>query len=72
MKHLKTTTVYLKSGYIITIQTLGKKMSHIEITDSRVYPDEDERSNEIWRRHGLLILINDYNKVKELIKAFEL
>ena len=72
MKGLKTTIVHLKSGYTITVQTLGKKVSHIEITDSRIYPDEDERSNEIWRRHGLLIPINDYNKVKELIKAFEL
>lgn len=72
-KELKTERIYLRSGYEITIQMLGDgdKVSHFQITDSRIYPDEDERSEERWRRDGLLIPINSKKKVKEIIKALK-
>ena len=72
-KELKTKSVYTISGFTITVQMIGNgnKVSHLEITDSRIYPDEDERSNERWRRDGLLIPINSKKKLKELRKALK-
>ena len=72
-KELKTKSVYTISGFIITVQMIGNgdKVSHLEITDSKIYPDEDERSNERWRRDGLLIPINSKKKLKELRKALK-
>ena len=72
-KELKTVSVHTISGFTITVQMIGDgdKVSHLEITDNKIYPDEDERSGEIWRRHGLLIPINSKNKLKELRKALK-
>ena len=72
-KELKTVSVHTISGFTITIQMMGNgdKVSHLEITDNKIYPDEDERSNEHWRRYGLLIPINSKKKLKELRKALK-
>ena len=70
---LKTKHIHLSSGFTITIQMMGNgdKVSHLEITDNKIYPDEDERSSERWRRNGLLIPINSKKKLKELRKALK-
>lgn len=47
-------------------------ISHLIITDSNLYPDEDSRSEEYWRHNGLLIPINDDYDLKELSKLFKL
>ena len=72
-KELKTKHIHLSSGFTITIQMIGNgdKVSHLEITDNKIYPDEDERSSEHWRRNGLLIPINSKKKLKELRKALK-
>lgn len=72
-KELKTKRIYLASGYEITIQMLGSgdKLSHFQITDSRIFPDEDERSEESWRRNGLTIPINSKKAIKEIRKALK-
>ena len=72
-KELKTKHIHTSSGFTITIQMIGDgdKVSHLEITDNTIYPDEDERSNEHWRRYGLLIPINSKKKLKELRKALK-
>jgi hypothetical protein len=72
-KEFKTKSVYTVGGFTITVQILGDgdKLSHLEITDSKIYPDEDERSTEFWRRNGLLIPINSKKKLKELRKALK-
>ena len=72
-KELKTKSVHTISGFKITVQMMGDggKVSHLEIVDNKIYPDEDERSTERWRRHGLLIPINSKKKLKELRKALK-
>ena len=72
-KELKTMSVHTISGFTITVQMMGNgdKVSHLEITDNKIYPDEDERGSEHWRRNGLLIPINSKKKLKELRKALK-
>lgn len=62
---------YLKSGYEVLFQRFGEKASHIYIFDSKIYPDEDSRSEERWRRDGLIIPINNDEDIKKLKKLFK-
>ena len=67
-----TKSVYLNTGYEITFQRLSNKISHLVITDNKIYPDEDSRSEEVWRKQGLIIPLNsdeNINKVLELLNG---
>jgi hypothetical protein len=70
MKKLITKEVYTKSGYIFTVQKVGK-VSHLQIVDSNCYPDTDSRYHDYWRRNGLVIPINDDENVEEISKLFK-
>jgi len=61
-----------RSGYIITVQKFKGGANHIIIEDSNLYPDNDSRSEEIWRTQGLLIPINDKKDLKAIKKLFKL
>jgi hypothetical protein len=64
--------LYLKSGYEIVFQRFNKKASHIYIFDHKIYPDEDSRSEERWRRDGLIVPINNDEDLKKIKKLFKL
>lgn len=68
---MKTKSVYLISGYEIVFQRFNKNASHMYITDSKIYPDEDIRSQERWRRDGLCIPINNDKDIKKIKKLFK-
>lgn len=63
--------IYLTNGYEIVFQRFHKDASNLYIFDSKIYPDEDSRSEERWRRDGLCIPINSDKKIKELKKLFK-
>ena len=60
--------VYLTNGYEIVFQRFHKDASHLYISDGRIYPDEDSRSEERWRRDGLCIPINNDEDIKKIKK----
>ena len=62
---METKSVRLKNGYGFTLQ-IGKGFSHLIIDDYNLYPDSDSRSEERWRRDGLLISINSSEDLKQL------
>jgi hypothetical protein len=64
---MRTKSVRLKNGYGFTLQ-IGKGVSHLIIDDYNLYPDSDSRSEEEWRRNGLLIPIEDLKQLEELWK----
>lgn len=64
---MKTKSIRLKNGYAFTLQTLTG-VSHLIIDDYNLYPDSDSRSEEEWRRNGLLIPIEDLKQIEELWK----
>lgn len=66
-----TKSIYLDTGYEFTIQRMSNKVSHIIITDNKIYPDEDSRSEEYWRKNGLLIPLNSDKNIKKLIKLLK-
>lgn len=68
---MKNKSAHLINGFEIVFQRFNKNCSHLYITDSKIYPDEDSRSDERWRRDGLCIPINndkDIEKIKKLFK----
>jgi hypothetical protein len=68
---MKTKSIRLKNGFEFTFQRIDDKVSHIIISDYNLYPDSDGRSDEIWRKQGLLIPINsdeDLTQIKKLFK----
>ena len=64
-------SVYLVNGFEIQFQRFNEKASHIIIYDSRIHPDEDSRSEERWRRDGLIVPISNDKKIKEIKKLFK-
>jgi hypothetical protein len=62
-----TKSVYLNTGYEITFQRISDKISHLVITDSKIYPDADSRSEEYWRKNGLLIPLNSDENINKII-----
>ncbi len=64
-------SAYLINGYKIVFQRFNKNASHLYITDSRIYPDEDSRSEDRWRRDGLCIPINNDEDIKKIKKLFK-
>lgn len=67
---METKSVRLKNGYGFTLQ-ISKGMSHLIIDDYNLYPESDSRSEESWRRDGLLIPINDVEILKQLEKLWK-
>jgi hypothetical protein len=68
---MKEKRIYLKNGYQIVFQHFSKEVSHLFIYDHNIYPDKDERSEESWRRNGLIIPINsdeDLEQIRKLLK----
>ncbi len=61
---MKTKSVRLKNGYAFTLQVFKGGVSHLIIDDYNLYPDG--RSEEEWRRNGLLIPINDEEDLKQI------
>jgi len=66
-----TKSIYLDTGYEFTIQRMSNKVSHIIIMDKNIYPDEDGRSEEYWRKNGLLIPLNSDKNIKKLRKLLK-
>lgn len=62
---------YLKNGFEVLFQRFHKDASHLYIFDSKIYPDEDSRSEERWRRDGLCIPINNDKDIKKIKKLFK-
>jgi hypothetical protein len=65
---MKTKSVRLRNGYAFTLQVFKGGKSHLIIDDYNLYPDTDSRSEEEWRRNGLLIPIDDLKQLEELWK----
>ena len=63
--------IFLKNGYQIVFHRYGKKVSHLYIYDHNIYPDKDERSEESWRRNGLIIPINSDKDLEQIRKLLE-
>ncbi len=63
-----TKSVYLSTGYELTFQRMSDKISHLVITDNKIYPDEDSRSEEYWRKNGLLIPLNSDENINKIIE----
>jgi hypothetical protein len=63
--------VYLANGYEIVFQRFHKDASHLCIFDSKIHPDEDSRSEERWRKCGLIIPINNDEDIKQIKKLFK-
>ena len=68
---METKAVHLLNGYEIVFQRFNKNASHLYITDSKIYPVEDSRSEERWRRDGLCIPINNDKDIKKIKKLFK-
>jgi len=68
---MKTKSAYLINGFEIVFQRFNKNASNLYITDSKIYPDEDSRSEERWRRDGLCIPINNDKDIKKIKKLFK-
>ena len=69
---MKEKSLMLKNGYRITVQKIND-VSHMIISDTNLYPDNDSRSSDYWRLNGgLLIPINDNKDLKKISKLFEL
>ena len=66
-----TKSLNIDTGYRFTIQRLSSRISHLIITDSRIYPDEDSRSQESWRRNGLIIPLNSDDNIDKLVKLLK-
>jgi hypothetical protein len=47
---------------------MSDKISHLVITDNKIYPDEDSRSEEYWRKNGLLIPLNSDENINKIIE----
>lgn len=63
-----TKSVYLSTGYELTFQRMSDKISHLVITDNKIYPDEDSRSEEYWRKNGLLVPLNSDENINKIIE----
>ena len=63
-----TKSVHLSTGYELTFQRMSDKISHLVITDNKIYPDEDSRSEEYWRKNGLLIPLNSDENINKIIE----
>lgn len=61
---------HLRNGYTISAMKSGE-VSHICITDSNCYPDNDNRSGEYWRSGGLIVPINDNEDLEAIFKMFK-
>lgn len=68
---MKNKSARLINGFEIVFQRFNKNVSHLFITDSKIYPDEDGRSEERWRRDGLCIPINSDKDIKKIKKLFK-
>lgn len=70
---MKQKQILTKSGYEITLQIISDNCNHIYISDRKLYPDSDSRSEEWWRQsgNGLLIPINDKEDLRQIKKLFK-
>ena len=71
MKDLITKEYCTKEGYIFTTQRIGD-VCHLQIRDSKCYPESDIRYHEAWRSYGLVIPINSKKDMKEILKLFKI
>lgn len=62
---METKSVRLKNGYAFTLK-VDRGTSYLIIDDYNLYPDSDSRSEDNWRRDGLMIPINDVTDLKQI------